>query len=817
MCPQKISSIRVKIIAPLFITLLAASTTLPSPDVWALSNASQPVEQTPDAQKARADQLLQQGIIQHKNGQFREALQSVQQALTIYKKLNNSGGVANSLATLGDTYFTLGKYGQTVEFYQQSLKILQATGNREGEVEVLFGLSNAYLYLGQEQEAKTFEEQAQALKREIGNPRQEVAFLSNIGLAHESQGQYEQSIGFYQQQLQIARKIGDSALEVDSLNSLAQVYQSRGEYQKAIESSQQQLEIAKKTEDIASIANSLKNLAIAYESLGQPQKAVELYQEQLEMARKSGNRALEASSLQQLAAASESQGQYKQAIELYQQQLQIAKDTSDRSAEGTALNNIARSLLKSNNFKEAQKTLQDAMQVWEAMRINLGTNDDYSAQQATTYNLVQQVLVAQNQPEAALEISEQGRVKAIVGLLGLRLSSESVGTGLPSAPPQMAFPTIVAIKQIAKAQKATLVEYSIISNSELYVWVVQPTGEIAFRRIDIKSLNTIYPVSSIENLVTSSLESIGVKGKSNKDASEPSDKAIQPQPLLQLHQVLIKPIADLLPKDPAARVIFIPQKELFLVPFPALVDITGKQLIEKHTILTTPAIQVLELTKQQRQKVSGKKVVVVGNPTMPTIAGANGESPQPLPPLVNAQQEALEIAELQKTKALIGNQATKSAFLQQLPEARIVHLATYGLLDDIKRQGVPGAIALAPSGNDNGILTASEILKFNEQPKESPLRAELVVLSAGDTGHGKIAGDGAIGLSVSLISAGVPSVILSVGSASDASTGYLMTEFYKQLEQTGDKAQALRQAMLATMKQYPNSKTWAGFTLIGEP
>jgi CHAT domain-containing protein len=44
-----------------------------------------------------------------------------------------------------------------------------------------------------------------------------------------------------------------------------------------------------------------------------------------------------------------------------------------------------------------------------------------------------------------------------------------------------------------------------------------------------------------------------------------------------------------------------------------------------------------------------------------------------------------------------------------------------------------------------------------------------------------------------------------------------MTEFYKQLEQTGDKAQALRQAMLATMKQYPNSKTWAGFTLIGEP
>ncbi|HAJ63719.1 MAG TPA: hypothetical protein DCP31_34525 [Cyanobacteria bacterium UBA8543] len=58
---------------------------------------------------------------------------------------------------------------------------------------------------------------------------------------------------------------------------------------------------------------------------------------------------------------------------------------------------------------------------------------------------------------------------------------------------------------------------------------------------------------------------------------------------------------------------------------------------------------------------------------------------------------------------------------------------------------------------------------------------------------------------------------MSLGSAPDASTGYLMTKFYQQLKQTGDKAQALRQAMLSTMKQYPNSKKWAGFTLIGEP
>ena len=43
-----------------------------------------------------------------------------------------------------------------------------------------------------------------------------------------------------------------------------------------------------------------------------------------------------------------------------------------------------------------------------------------------------------------------------------------------------------------------------------------------------------------------------------------------------------------------------------------------------------------------------------------------------------------------------------------------------------------------------------------------------------------------------------------------------MTQFYQNLQQSPDKAQALRQAMLTTMKQYPNTRNWAAFTLIGE-
>jgi CHAT domain-containing protein len=43
---------------------------------------------------------------------------------------------------------------------------------------------------------------------------------------------------------------------------------------------------------------------------------------------------------------------------------------------------------------------------------------------------------------------------------------------------------------------------------------------------------------------------------------------------------------------------------------------------------------------------------------------------------------------------------------------------------------------------------------------------------------------------------------------------FLITEFYGNLSRNTDKAGALRQAMLETMKKYPNPRAWAGFTLF---
>ncbi len=355
--------------------------------------------------------------------------------------------------------------------------------------------------------------------------------------------------------------------------------------------------------------------------------------------------------------------------------------------------------------------------------------------------------------------------------------------------------------------------------SELYIWVIKPTGEVTFRRADLKPLwqkeNT-----TLDELVTTSRNSIGARGTNFRgiDVSYNPDAPKATNKLKRLHELLIEPIADILPKNPSDRLTFIPQNSLFLVPFPALQNPDGKYLIEKHTILTSPSIQVLDLTRKQKQRIGNKPIepnnaLIVGNPTMPKISPKIGEAPEQLIPLPGAELEAKAIGKLFGAKPLIGNQATETEVTQRLPQARLIHLASHGIFDDV--QGLNSSIALAPSpgnkGNEkgDGLLTAGEILDLK-------LNAELVVLSACDTGRGRISGDGVIGLSRSLITAGVPSVLVSLWSVPDAPTAELMTEFYQNLQKSPDKAQALRQAMLKIMKEHPNPRDWAAFTLIGE-
>ncbi|MFN6437152.1 MAG: tetratricopeptide repeat protein [Nostoc sp. DedSLP01] len=745
--------------------------------------------------------------------QYPKALDHYQQALAIFKQIGDRLGEGTTLNNIGGIYNNLGQYPKALDYYQQALAIRQQIGDRLGEGTTLNNIGLIYDSLGQYPKALESHQRALAIRQQIGDRLGEGTTLNNIGLIYHNLGQYPKALESHQRALAIRQQIGDRSGVGTTFNNIGGIYHSLGQYPKALDYYQQALAIRQQIGDRSGEGAILNNIGGIDYSLGQYPKALEYYQQALVIIRQIGERSDEGTILNNIGLIYDNLGQYPKALECYQQALAIFKQIGDRSGEGNTLNNTGMTYYNLKQYADAEKNLQESVEIWESLRPGLNDQNKISIfdTQESTYRNLQRALVAQQKTNQALEVAERGRAKAFIELLASRLSPDLQKQN-PESLQKKFIVNLEQIKQIALMQNASVVEYSIVSDEDLYIWVIQPTGEVKFRSIDLKkSLNT-----SLAKLVTSSRDSIGARGRASIEIEPVVDAADQKKRSQQLHKLLIDPIADLLPQDPDSHVIFIPQGQLFLVPFPALQDANGKYLIEKHTILTAPAIQVLDLTHQQSLKPKPadlQAALVIGNPTMPKVTTKLGDLPQQLSNLPAAEQEAKEIAKLFKTKAFTGNQAIKAKILPKLSQARIIHLATHGLLDDFKGLGVPGAIALAPSGNgelNDGLLTANEILDLN-------LNAELIVLSACDTGRGKITGDGVIGLSRSLITAGTPSVIVSLWSVPDAPTAQLMSEFYRNwLSRKLDKAQALRQAMLTTMKNHPNPKDWAAFTLIGE-
>jgi hypothetical protein len=112
----------------------------------------------------------------------------------------------------------------------------------------------------------------------------------------------------------------------------------------------------------------------------------------------------------------------------------------------------------------------------------------------------------------------------------------------------------------------------------------------------------------------------------------------------------------------------------------------------------------------------------------------------------------------------------------------------------------------------DGVLHLGEVYNLK-------LDAELVVLSACETGLGRVArGEGIIGLTRAFLYAGAASILVSLWQVSDESTSDLMLDFYDGMLRRRGRPEALRQAKLRLIRRQPEYAApyyWAPFVLVG--
>ncbi len=383
----------------------------------------------------------------------------------------------------------------------------------------------------------------------------------------------------------------------------------------------------------------------------------------------------------------------------------------------------------------------------------------------------------------------------------LSIASGESALGRPGEPQK---PVALSSVQADLGNDEALFEYVIAEPSSFCIAISRDRAEI----IGLSSEN-----EKIDSLVETYLDELK-EGKSDVRES------------MRLHALLLAPV---LKRFPQTRLIISPDGPLAFLPFEALRDSTSTLVIRSKTISYVPSANEFHYLRNSVPKTSpSRPLLALGDVdyasvrvTRPkareslataifrSLAGLHSAELQPLP---ESRDEVLSIARTFTSNAvvLLGKDATETAFKRQpLAEYRVIHLAVHAIADP--KYPYRASLVLGADSQNDGLLQVREIMRMR-------LNADLVTLSACETGVGGSQGEAGMTSLVQAFLMGSRGVVGSLWKVQDRWTSELMKGFYQHLIHE-DKATALTHAKLDLLERFGDRISpfdWAGFTLWGE-
>ena len=166
------------------------------------------------------------GAIYRDIGQSEQALNYLQQSLTISRELSDSteerrsqrSEEASALNVIGGLYRNMGQPQQALNYFQQALPIYREV-RRQGEGYILSSIGLVYAELGQPQQTLNYFQQALAIWREIGSRSGEASVLNDLALVQQSLNDLPSALQNIQAAITIVENIRGQITDPDSRTS----------------------------------------------------------------------------------------------------------------------------------------------------------------------------------------------------------------------------------------------------------------------------------------------------------------------------------------------------------------------------------------------------------------------------------------------------------------------------------------------------------------------------------------------------------------------------------------------------------------------
>jgi CHAT domain-containing protein len=807
-------------------------------------------------------------------GDLVKAAQYYRQSLALRQKLApESLAVAESLHKLADVVTEQGDYAAAEEYHRQALALARKLSPDSLDVaSSLVSLGNIARKRDRLASALDYYQQALALRQKLVPSSLLVAqSLSDMGnLALQEGNHLAEAEKYHQEALAIRQRLSPNSLSVAaSLNSLGTLAARRHDLEKAEQYHQQALAINQKVSpDSVVVAHNLGMLGDTAIKQGDVSKASQYYQDGFVLKEKLVPNSLSAAlSLYNLSLTAAKEGNHEQA-ELFARQAwelvrnqgaTIAGDEARQAFDKTAVryaNNLISHQLAAAKPEAAFVTMeQSRAQALEGLLMERHVLTNLAA--SSRWSEYESALTVRDQSEKALSQASADELHAREALAAQHREKND-----PEAVSRAHDDLQTAVKNLDEAESAYT--QARVRVDELWADIKKnapraftlpltfeqaqnevPTGSVfaAFHSSDKQTVLFLLrpgcacpsPLSAYK-LKIRRKELRSLVDNFRQNISSPDNLELAAQAGRNLFARLFPPESRSI-LDAAARLIVSPDGPLWEVPFAALVtnaEGAPVYLGSQKGITYTQSLTLFAQSRHDAPRITSNHkttALVVGNPFFapgPVVESklrrvrsymCFGET-QPPPRLPGTGIEAIKVAALYDSIPLLGKDATEAALRKRIESADVVHLATHGCSDP--RRAMLSGLLLARSKtqsheggtNDDGVLQAWEIYS------QLKLKAELVVLSACDTGRGQsVAGEGLIGLTRALQYAGARSVISSLWTADDQSTLTLMVAFHRNLRSGDAKDEALRRAMESVRNDRRSSHPyyWAAFYLTGDP
>jgi CHAT domain-containing protein len=760
-----------------------------------------------------------------------KALPLMVQAHDLFQKLltENHRGYVACLNNLAQLYKAMGDYAKALSLMERARPLQEKLLNEREYATVLDNLAILYLEFGDNRKALPLAEQARDIRRKVltEDHREYAVSLNNLAMIHTDMGDYAKALALNEQAHDLYKKLltENHPAYATSLNNIAFNYRDMGDHAKALSLFEQVRDLRRKlqTENHPMYAESLNNLALEYHSAGLASLAGPLARQALRLRMSFLDRTL----------AVQSDRQRLELLNRYQHDLHVYLTCVSPLAVVTAPHQVYSDVLP---WKAAAATRR-AEELLARDRVELRPlADQLSMAQVSLARLAQMTPDTREQRddwvkrfdklEAEVEQLQRTLAEKSKDFRRFRELRKAGATEVAAVLPcDAALIDFIAYRHMPPKSKPPLKR-----EDRLLAFVLRRSRD-----------PVCVPLGKTDDIEKAILEWRAALGQ-NPDTAAARLAALVWQPLT-------KHIGD------AKTILLAPDGWLAFVPFAALPGSKpGTYLVEELTLgYVASGRHLLEMAADTDRPASAGLLALGGLDYGPRPAGSKAvaikDDPRGLErgpgvnphlflrsaywnPLPGTRFEAESVVRAYRDRfsdsrtplLLAGAGADADRFRRELtptketPRWRYLHLATHGYFQppsakQFSKLGFDQVRGLRTFGRNPLLMSGLVLAGANRTPDTGTLSAqeasaldlrgaEMVVLSACDTGLGRVAdGEGVLGLQRAFQMAGARTVVASLWKVNDAATSVLMEEFYANLWQKKlPKLEALRQAQLTVLK-----------------